>query len=291
MSLISILACPVCGGGLAATGKQYRCPQGHSYDMARQGYLNLLVAQHKRSRAPGDGPEMVLARRRFLEQGHYQPIASAFADFTETQLQAAQQPSLQVADVGCGEGYYSGQLQQRLNSLTPTSFYGIDIAREAVKLAARSYPEITWLVASGGRLPLLAGQLDAVVSLFTPIMPESWHKALRSAGSVLLVTAGINHLIELRELLYSEVRTKLFDPTPQMSASGFRAIDNQRFQQRVHIPAEALDDLLIMTPHGWRVTAETRERLQQLNGLTVTLDVNFYHFENQITPQSDQQRQ
>jgi 23S rRNA (guanine745-N1)-methyltransferase len=294
-----ILICPVCEQALTldlqSQPKSCRCPAGHSFDVARQGYINLLLAQHKRSRAPGDSADMVLARRNFLQQGFYQPISDAFNHFVQTRLD--KDHVLQLADVGCGEGYYSQRLLQFLQpdsqqqhapaTERPLFLYGVDISRDAVRYASSLSKDIIWLVASGGRLPLAAGQLDALISLFTPVMPEGWRKTLKPGGKAMLVTSGAEHLIELRRHLYDEVRDQVFDPAPQLQAAGFALLDCQRFRCNVFIPANALGDLLTMTPHGWRASADARARVLALEGLKVTLDVNFYHFENQFSFISD----
>ena len=99
------LLCPICGELLQLTDKQYRCPKNHSFDVARQGYVNLLAVQQKHSLNPGDTREQVLSRREFLEAGFYAPIA-------ETLIAEAKALGIsgQILDVGCGEGYYSAQL-------------------------------------------------------------------------------------------------------------------------------------------------------------------------------------
>ncbi|MCY0966670.1 putative RNA methyltransferase [Parathalassolituus penaei] len=288
-----ILVCPVCDASLIldldSQPRSCRCPQGHSFDVARQGYINLLLAQHKRSRAPGDSADMVIARRQFLAQGFYQPISDAFNQFVVASLPANAD---QLADVGCGEGYYSDRLLRELNNAGhAVNLYGVDISRDAVRQACQRNRDIYWLVASGGRLPLHNGQLDALVSLFTPVMPEGWRKTLKSGGSALLVTSGADHLIELRQHLYSEVRNQVFDPIPQLEQGGFHCQQQHPFTCKIHIPQAALGDLLTMTPHGWRASAEARDRVLSLPGLDVTLDVNFYHFVNQFSCAADVRRQ
>ena len=284
-----ILACPVCEASLTADlhnqPRSCRCSNGHSFDVARQGYINLLLAHHKRSRAPGDSADMVIARRQFLAQGYYQPISDAFNAFVSSSLPNG---CTHMADVGCGEGYYSDRLYQEFSHrFGAFNLYGVDISRDAVKHACARNRDIWWLVASGGRLPLHQGQLDALVSLFTPVMPDGWRKTLKTGGSALLVTSGADHLIELRQHLYSEIRNQVFDPVPQLQDGGFVCQQQQPFKCQVHIPANALGDLLTMTPHGWRASAEARQQVLDLPGLDVTLDVNFYHFVNQSTLEAD----
>ena len=124
------LLCPLCGQELEKVEKSCRCHRGHAFDIARQGYVNLLTVQQKHSLNPGDTREQVLSRRAFLEEGHYRPIIDALID-------AARQRSITgpIVDVGCGEGYYSARLAEALG----TELLGLDISKEAVRCAAAKY--------------------------------------------------------------------------------------------------------------------------------------------------------
>ena len=124
------LLCPVCGEPLLLTDRQYRCIRSHSFDMARQGYVNLLTVQQKHSLNPGDTRQQVLSRREFLESGFYSPIA-------DTLIETAKELGIsgQLLDVGCGEGWYSALLADSLGS----PLTGLDISKEAVRCAAAKY--------------------------------------------------------------------------------------------------------------------------------------------------------
>src|SRR5438552_3601497 len=127
------LLCTVrsCHLPLAREGGRVVCPRGHSFDIARSGYINLLQPQDRRSRNPGDSEEAVAARRRFLDRGHAEPLLEA--------IRAMLPDARDVLDAGCGEGYYLG-------SLGALHACGIDISVPAVELAARRYPHCQWIV-------------------------------------------------------------------------------------------------------------------------------------------------
>ena len=103
--------CPNCDQALIlqedAQPQTYRCNNQHSFDLAREGYLNLLLAQHKRSRNPGDSDDMIRSRQRFLNAGYYQPLSDAIVTAVAKANTGAEQT---VLDLGCGEGYYMQQL-------------------------------------------------------------------------------------------------------------------------------------------------------------------------------------
>ena len=135
--------CPVCGAALAPQGAAWRCVQGHCFDVARQGYVNLLTVTQKHSRHPGDTREMVAARRAFLDAGWYAPIAKTLADLVRRFCPE----TASVLDAGCGEGYYLSQL-----GWVPER-WGIDISRDAVRYAAVRDRSAHWLTATAAHLP------------------------------------------------------------------------------------------------------------------------------------------
>src|SRR5690554_6516317 len=197
-----VIACPVCGQSLTNDKKRWLCSAGHSFDQARQGYLNLLIAQHKKSKAPGDTLDMVDARQRVLDSQLYQPISDLLNQWV-LDIALSQGGALQIADIGCGEGYYTQRLQQMLSDYQVAhQLYGVDISKEALRRAAKRSKDIHWLVASGGQLPFSPQNLDIIISLFTNLMPQGFAKVLKEKAPVILISTGANHLIELRQLVY-----------------------------------------------------------------------------------------
>ncbi len=159
------LACPIDGLPLETHAAQCRCAAGHTYDMAREGYCNLLVVQHKASRDPGDSKDMVAARRRFLELGHFEPIADRTFEVARECMAAAQGGAFNIVDAGCGEGYYLDRLA-RLAAASPdagaVALAGIDVSKWAIKSAARRKVPVTWLVANNRQPPFLPGSVDLI---------------------------------------------------------------------------------------------------------------------------------
>lgn len=145
-------SCPLCHQPLSREKNSYICPQRHQFDMAKEGYVNLLPVQHKRSRDPGDSAEMMQARRAFLDAGHYQPLRDAIVAQLRERLD---DKATAVLDIGCGEGYYTHAFADALPEITT---FGLDVSKVAIKAAAKRYPQVTFCVASSHRLPGVRSQ-------------------------------------------------------------------------------------------------------------------------------------
>ena len=169
--------CPVCGEALEPQGTAWRCVQGHCFDVARQGYVNLLTVTQKHSRHPGDTWEMVAARRAFLDAGWYVPIAKTLADLVRRFCPEV----ASVLDAGCGEGYYLSQL-----GWVPGR-WGSDISRDAVRYAAARDRGAHWLTATAAHLPFADGGFDCVLSMFALTAGAEFFRVLRPGGIFLIV--------------------------------------------------------------------------------------------------------
>jgi 23S rRNA (guanine745-N1)-methyltransferase len=269
------LACPLEGLALKRHGTQLLCAAGHAFDMAREGYCNLLVVQHKGSRDPGDSKHMVAARRRFLAAGHYEPIADHI--FKRSLRRGARGDSLNVVDAGCGEGYFLARLSQ-LAAACPQSpslgLAGFDVSKWAVKAAARRKLAVTWLVASSRSPPFLAGSVDLLLCLFGFPQWQGFKRVQRVGGLVLLVDPAADHLLELREIIYPLVKRSPPPPLDAAKAAGYGLIEQEALRFCVTLQgSEMIQDLLEMTPHAHRLSAGARRALAEVNTLAVTVDV------------------
>lgn len=283
--LASLLICPVCQAPLSSDdNKHWYCANNHSFDRARQGYLNLLLAHKKRSKAPGDDAQMVAARQRLLDSGVYQPISDLLNNAVQ---QASANSPMQLCDVGCGEGYYTERLANHLTSNNINNrCYGVDISKEAVKSAARrskqsglKSEQAEWLVASGAALPFQPQSLDAITCLFTRLMPEGFRSVLKPPGTVFTINTGLTHLREMRDILYPEVKDSCFNPTKVMSQHGFICVNEQPLNYTIELTSsQQIHDLLLMTPHVWKANTEARQRLLEHEQLSLSIDVVLHQF-------------
>ncbi|WP_433320601.1 putative RNA methyltransferase [Micromonospora sp. CA-269861] len=193
------LRCPVCGESLAettaGTARALRCPRGHSFDIARQGYVNLLAG-----RAPhvGDSAEMVAARADFLAAGHYDLISAALADAATRALSDVEAYPV-VVDAGAGTGRYLGAV---LAALPDAVGLALDVSKPALRRAARAHPRAAAALAdTWQRLPLADASTAVLLNVFAPRNGPEFHRVLDPAGTLLVVTPDTDHLTQLVDAL------------------------------------------------------------------------------------------
>lgn len=272
---INTLACPLDGQPLTREHNSWRCPTGHSFDIARQGYVNLLPVQNKRSRDPGDSKEMVAARQAFLAAGFYEPIANAVCDAIRRHCHSDR--LIHVLDAGCGEGYYLRQLQ--LSGL-PVQTSGVDISKWAVMAAARQHTNSgelltreQWIVGSNAHLPLRAASQDVVLCLFGFPVYSEFARVLKPGGLLLKVDPGPAHLLELRNIIYPSIKTT--DVADKDTIEGFTVLEHSAVRYTISLnTAGMIARLLTMTPHLYRITAEAQARASALTQLELSVDVS-----------------
>ena len=274
------LACPLDGAPLHCSGSTWRCAAGHSFDIASQGYTNLLPVQHKRSRDPGDSKDMVAARRDFLNLGFYQPIAAAVSQAALADWPA--RATLSCLDAGCGEGYYLRQLAAAAGARQSIALLGLDISKWAVLSAAKQDKQPNWLVGSNAKLPVLSGSLDRLLCMFGFPVYGEFARVLKPAGLLLQVDAGPDHLRELRQIIYPTLKPERTG-APQ-TPDGFTCLSSETVNYRLDLTgAVQIAILLAMTPHLYRASAEGRAKAAALTTLSVTVDVRLTRFRRQTT--------
>jgi len=262
----SVFKCPSCHNRLqtatAEGAKSYRCSNNHNFDMAKEGYLNLLLAQHKRSRNPGDSDDMIRSRQRFLNGGYYQTLADAIVK------QVGIGPDNQrVLDMGCGEGYYMDQLRQRSDTLQLT---GIDISKTAVRLAAKRKMNAQLAVDSAFSMPLHSDSIDCAISIFSPVSAKDTARVLVPGGSLIMVGPGEQHLSGLTAHIYSD-RVPHQGNNLDDSLGDFSLQETLEIKDSITITGPDILDLLKMTPYYWHARAEQQALIANLKTLETVI--------------------
>lgn len=261
------ILCPICAEALEKEDRSLRCKNDHCFDIAKQGYVNLLPVQQKHSTTPGDSREQVAARREFLSCGFYEPIAQALQEAA-----AQHNASGPILDIGCGEGYYSAKLASSMDS----PLIGIDISKEAVRYAAGAYKQHLWLCATAAHLPIESESIGTITSLFSLTCAEEFHRCLKAGGLYIQVIAAEDHLHGLKSIIYPKLIEKEKDTAPEIP--GFRLEESRSIRFSFTVKDAQILQLLSMTPHAHRITKEGMERLREITTLhdTASCILNVY---------------
>ena len=248
----SVLVCPVCGGGLGLTaaGRSLACSAGHSFDIARQGYVNLYRGKPVNEYSK----ESFRQRQQILEKGMYAHILEEICSFLQA-VCGAGRPRL-LLDAGCGEGYYTREIAARLGGCG-LDFYGVDLSRDSVQLAASTANQaggaasaIKWLVADIGHLPVREGSVDFLLDIFTSAIYEEFQRILSPDGYLIKVIPGEDHVKELREAASSQLHHKDYKERkgPAVFSEHFETILNKTVSQTFAVTPEERDVFIHMTP-------------------------------------------
>lgn len=265
------LVCPLCDAALTAEGASLRCPARHTFDVAREGYVNLLTATRKKSSLLGDSAEMLRARRAFLAQGHYAPLARAIvAQVGDHLARSASTPQpLSILDAGCATGYYLGRLQTALCARSPMMTVracGVDVSREAAAMAARALPEAYVVVADvTRRLPVADESLDTLLNVFAPRHPDEFARILRPGGLLLTVIPSERHLAGLRATLaLLRIEENKRDHIRDAFAGAFAFESSALVEYEMELSGADQSSLLAMTPARRHISAQDLERVAAL---------------------------
>jgi 23S rRNA (guanine745-N1)-methyltransferase len=261
--LIPCYLCPICAASLLlnSSAKSYACEHNHHFDLAKEGYLNLLPVQFKHSAEPGDNKSMMQARREFVEAGFYEPMAKAVAMMVD----ASQ--SQHLLDLGCGEGYYSRMIEAYCSN--PMQLHGVDIAKFAVAAAAKKQANGRFIVASSNRLPYADQYFDFVLRVFAPSNDDELRRVLKPSGLLLTVTPGPRHLWQLKEFIYAEVKEHVLD---SVVPEGFERIDTQRISYKIAPNPQQRIALLQMTPFAWQANESVQQAIKDVTELEIETD-------------------
>ena len=228
-----MLLCPVrdCHMALGRVERRVVCPRGHSFDVARSGYINLLQPQERRSKKPGDTVAAVAARRRLHDRGVTTPLLDGI-----TEMLAAYADDV-VLDAGCGDGFYLGSLAEKAGC----EAHGVDISTPVVDAAARRYPQCEWIVANADRfLPYADRSFSIVLSITARMNAAEFRRVLRTGGRLLVALPAPDDLIELRGKGRDRVAR-----TIEAFAHGFKLIDQRRITTVANLDARSVQDVLL----------------------------------------------
>jgi 23S rRNA (guanine745-N1)-methyltransferase len=272
------LICPVCSQPLTKMALEFSCANRHSFDLAKEGYLNLLVRKGKAPEFEGDSPEMLGARRRFLEGGTYDVLLSRLIAVTGNILH--DKPGV-ILDVGCGEGYYLGGIVRTIHK--DSEGFGMDISKKAISMAAKRHSDVFFVVADTNVvLPFEDGSIDLLLDVFAPRNASEFFRVLKPGGSLVVIAPGPSHLQALREkfgLLGLE------DDKIEKIKAKLGMLQLHTTESVIHnimLSSDAVSDLINMMPSARFLSEEKIRKIREVEELEVGLDFVIMQFGKDI---------
>lgn len=255
------------------------CASGHHFDQSKGGYWNLTQPQDKKSLDPGDNDDAVMARHRWLQRGHADGLVAAIRPWLGSDMNSGHEDDThanrRALDLGCGEGTFGPALFGE----SPDDYCGIDLSRRAIKLAARRWPEATWVLANADRvLPVTDNSVGRVMSLFGRRPIGEIARVLANDGVCVVAVPGEEDLIELRARVQNEGhrRSRWERVVEEMRAAGLGLAEHRLWTQRVDLDVEEIGDALAMTYRAVRKSQQ--DRLAAVGRTKVTLAADLMLF-------------
>ena len=259
-----MLLCPVCAQPLTRRDHTMCCGKGHSFDIAKEGYVNLLRS-NKNGDKIGDDKYSARSRRDFLNKGYYEPLKDALCRIFEDRQGS-------VLDICCGEGYYTSALGENPN----LQVFGFDIAREMVRLAAKR-GKGTYFVANMASIPVADGSFDYATHLFAPFNELEFARILRPGGSLYTVIPGEYHLFGLKQALYD---TPYSNDEKLPETKLLQLVGTKKITAHITLAsAEDVESVFRMTPYYFHTSQTDREKLSTYQTLETPIEFVIAHYQ------------
>ena len=272
-SCINIFKCPVCGQKMASEGlRRIYCLKEHSFDLSKDGYVNLLAHQVK----TGYDKKMFSARRRICAGGFYNPLLRIVKRYIINNLAPNYAGDMSILDVGCGEGSHLARLIADLDEedgITARGI-GIDIAKEGIRMAAKNHAGIVWCVSNLAEMPFINESFPVLLNIMSPANYSEFKRIISKDGLLIKVLPGNRYLTEIRESLYRGAGLQSYSnmETAWLFKDNFNLLEMRQVNYKVKINAENLEHVLDMTPLAWGASRQAVESLKTSGITEITAD-------------------
>ncbi len=262
MYFIDKLICPVCGSKFTQNEKSLVCGNNHLFDIAKQGYVNLLSGKSKNGDLIGDNGSMAQSRQAFLNKDYFSSLADGICEYVTSMKK--EKPVM--LDICCGEGYYSKKVLEKQSG----ELYGFDLSRQMVRLAARRKLDASFFVANISHIPIEDESVDIAFHFFAPFHENEFSRVLRKGGVLLSVVPGENHLFELKEKIY-DTPYKNDEQLPE--TKNLNLSDTFKISKTVSLESnEDIQSLFAMTPYYYRTSQKDKEKIHLIDRLETTVE-------------------
>ena len=243
------IICPVCKNRLSKLDKTYKCPNNHSFDISKQGYINLNMHN---SQSTGDNNEMINARRDFLNKGYY--------SFLLDEVNKHLNENDSLVDLACGEGYYTSRFICK-------DKIGIDLSKQGLKIASKNDSNTIYLLNSIFHNPLEDKCADKVITIFAPIAKDEIVRILKDNGKFILVKPDERHLYELKQSIYDN---PYLNEIENIEIGGLKLEKEIKISNHALLNKEDIHNLFMMTPYYNTTSKLDKEKLNNIDCLDVT---------------------
>ncbi|NLE07544.1 MAG: hypothetical protein GX627_02965 [Parcubacteria group bacterium] len=246
------LSCPIDGSDMVSLGKSVCCVNKHSFDVSKEGYINMLTSDKRFKQKIGDVKDMLLARSNFLQSGYYNFLSEEINKIAIRYLQNNNNKDGCILEVGCGTAFYLKRLKDNIDNDLKKEFcyFGTDISKEAIKISAKKYKDINFIVADTYfKIPIKNKTVKIILNIFSPRNPEEFSRLLDDKGIIITVIPNENHLNELIEK-FGLVKVEQEKKKHLMDAldGQFDKIEDYNFTKKISLKSNSIIDLIKMGP-------------------------------------------
>lgn len=254
------LICPVCSRPLSLCGKSFKCENSHSFDISRDGYVNLLTGS-KSGDLTGDNKLMAQTRRSFLSKGFYERLSDSVNEISANLVSQGF-----ITDICCGDGYYTSRLAEK----TGLCVSGFDISKEMIRLASKRKSKAFFFVANMAHIPISSNSQSLCLHMFAPFNKDEFARIVSPGGYLISVAAGKYHLYSLKRAVYDK---PYLNGETLRDTGAFDLIDSKNLAYNIRLTSnEDIKSLFTMTPYGWKTSRTDAQKLDLLNELETELD-------------------
>jgi 23S rRNA (guanine745-N1)-methyltransferase len=264
---MSYFICPVCGNDLAENAKSLYCKNNHTFDIAKSGYVNLLLSQQIKAKHHGDDKLMVRSRQAFLNRGYYNPLLEVLFETVKKYAR----DGWRILDAGCGECWYTANIYDYLiRNGIQAEMHAVDISKDALAVGARRNGDIELAVASVFHLPVKENSCDMLFTFFAPYCAEEFNRVIKKGGIMIRVFPLEKHLWSLKAAIYDNLYENKIE---SYDLDGFEIVENQEIRKSIHLSCnEDIENVFKMTPYYYKTCAEDQKKLQYLSEIDTAIE-------------------
>jgi len=283
---VSLFKCPICSKEMDINEtKSLICLDNHSFDLAKKGYVNLLAS----SRKDEYNNEMLEARKQVCDKGFFDPLLEKINSLILEIVSDFQSTTIKILDAGCGEGTHLAKILanlERSEKFTPEKITGIglDISKEGIQIASKSYHHIVWCVADLARIPIKDKQINIILNILSPSNYSEFKRVLLDNGLLLKVVPGANYLKELRSVFYDQTDKETYsnEQVVKHFSNSFDIINIEQVEYEFAVTKETLEEIIKMSPLSWGVKGDKKDKALVSGISKITADFTIILARNSI---------